>query len=99
MDTGIPIWQAFRQSLLKQTLFYFFPEMMEKPMALSMDIMSAVVAQISSPVLTPNMNHDLSRPKENRLVNVVRWDSYQKDFPLLLKAGVEFSASPPRMVV
>jgi|GEM_PF-692437 len=48
------------------------------------------VVQISNPVLTSNMYYDAAASKENRMVSVARWDSFQKDFPMLLKTAVEF---------
>jgi glycosyltransferase involved in cell wall biosynthesis len=106
-------------ALVKNVLFYAMPSLMEKPMALSMEMMSVVVAesplaaarikrhmewhiegtarvaQISNPVLTTTTFYNPEVMKENRLVSVGRWDSYQKDFPLLLKAAVKFLAKNP----
>jgi glycosyltransferase involved in cell wall biosynthesis len=48
------------------------------------------VAQISNPVYTKNMFYSPDEPKTNALVAVARWDSYQKDFPLLIGTAIDF---------
>ncbi|MEI6377860.1 MAG: glycosyltransferase, partial [bacterium] len=48
------------------------------------------VVCIPHPVADDYMNWDDGPPKENRIVSVGRWDSFQKNFPLLVKVLTEF---------
>ena len=53
------------------------------------------VAQISNPVYTEDMNYAAGEAKTNALVAVGRWNSYQKDFPLLIGTAIEFLRKYP----
>jgi glycosyltransferase involved in cell wall biosynthesis len=53
------------------------------------------VAQISNPVYTKTMHYHPDDAKTNALVAVARWDTYQKDFPLLIGTAIEFLKKYP----
>jgi glycosyltransferase involved in cell wall biosynthesis len=53
------------------------------------------VAQISNPVYTQTMNYGPGDTKTNALVAIARWDTYQKDFPMLIGTAIAFLQKYP----